>query len=127
MYSAVSSSLTTQQSGSLLLGNGVKKLKYGGDLVIAPLPWLGFGVRTDFVQPTNFDASQNFAVVSPKVMFHTQWVTHEEITLWYSHYFYGSSVLPQPPNGVVNPNAGGAAGPFPPDPSVVGLKATFWW
>ena len=128
MYSAVSSSLTTQQSGTSLLGDGVKKLKYGGDLVIAPLPWLGFGVRADFVQPTNVDTSQNFVVISPKVMFHTKWVTHEEITLWYSHYSYGSAVLPQPPNGVVNPNTGlGAAGPFPPDQNVIGLKGTFWW
>jgi hypothetical protein len=128
MYSAVSSSLTTQQTGSALLGDGVKKLKYGGDLVIAPLPWLGFGARADFVQPTNVDSSQNFFVISPKVMFHTKWVTHEEITLWYSHYAYGSGVLPQPPNGVTNPNTGlGAAGPFPPDQNTVGLKATFWW
>jgi len=128
MYSAVSSSLTTQQTGSALQGDGVKKLKYGGDLVVAPLPWFGFGVRADFVQPTNVDTSQNFFVISPKVMFHTRWVTHEEITLWYSHYSYGSSVLPQPPNGVVNPNMGmGVAGPFPPDQNVVGIKGTFWW
>jgi hypothetical protein len=127
MYSAVSSELTTRQTGSILQGDGVKKLKYGGDLIVSPLTWLGFGVRADFVQPTNVDTSQNFIVVSPKVLFHTKWVTHEEITLWYSHYAYGSGVLPQPPNGVVNPNAGGATGPFPPDENVVGLKGTFWW
>jgi hypothetical protein len=128
MYSAVSSSLTTQQTGSSLQGDGVKKLKYGGDLVVAPLPWLGIGVRADFVQPTNVDTSQNFFVISPKLMFHTKWVTHEEITLWYSHYSYGSAVLPQPPNGVVNPNTGmGVAGPFPPDQNVFGIKGTFWW
>jgi len=128
MYSAVSSTLTTQQTGSPLLGDGVKKLKWGGDLVVVPLPWLGFGVRADYVQPTNIaGANQTFTVVSPKIVFHTKWVTHEEITIWYSHYAYQSSVLPQPPNGVVNPNAGGVPGPFPPDANVVGLKGTFWW
>ncbi len=127
MYSAVSSSLSTAQTGSILLGDGVKKLKYGEDLVVSPLPWLGVGVRTDFVQPTNVNTTQNFTVVSPKIMLHTKWVTHEEITLWYSHYFYGSAVLPQPPNGVVNPNSGSAPGPFPPDADVLGLKGTFWW
>jgi hypothetical protein len=127
MYSAVSSSLTTQQTGSILQGDGVKKLKYGADLVASPLKWLGFGVRADFVQPTNVNSTQNFTVVSPKILFHTNWVTHEEITLWYSHYFYASGVLPQPPNGIVNPNAGSPSGPFPADENVVGLKGTFWW
>jgi hypothetical protein len=127
MYSSVSSSLSTQQTGSILQGDGVKKLKYGADLVISPLKWLGFGARADFVQPTNVNSSQNFTVVSPKILFHTNWVTHEEITLWYSHYAYGSGVLPQPPNGVVNPNTGSPTGPFPPDENVVGLKGTIWW
>jgi hypothetical protein len=127
MYSAVSSTLTTKQTGSPLLGDGVKKLKYGADLIVAPLAWFGFGVRADSVQPTNVDSNQRFWVISPKILFHTNWVTHEEITLWYSHYSYGSAVLPQPPNGVVNPNMGGVAGPFPPDENVIGLKGTIWW
>jgi hypothetical protein len=127
MYSAVNSSLKTTDTGTLLLGDGVKKLKWGADLVIAPLPWLGFGVRGDFVQPTNYDSNQNFSVISPKIIFHTKWVTHEEITAWYSHYTYGSAVLPQPPNGITNPNTMGSPGPFPPDKDVVGVKGTFWW
>jgi hypothetical protein len=128
MYSAVQSSLTTLETGSTALGDGVKKLKWGGDLVIAPLPWLGFGVRGDYVQPTNVEgANQTFVVVSPKIVFHTKWVTHEEITVWYSHYSYQNQVLPQPPNGVTNPNSTGVSGPFPPDQSVLGVKGTFWW
>ena len=128
MYSAVSSALTTEQTGTLLLGDGVKKLKWGGDLVVVPWPWLGFGVRGDYVQPTNIaGANQTFTVISPKIIFHTKWVTHEEITLWYSHYQYQNAVLPQPPNGVMNPNTTGVSGPFPPDGNVVGLKGTFWW
>jgi hypothetical protein len=129
MYSAVQSNLTTLQTGSTALGDGVKKLKWGGDFVVAPLPWLGFGIRGDYVQPTNIaGANQTFVVVSPKIVFHTKWVTHEEITIWYSHYSYQNQVLPQPPNGVTNPNAGvGVTGPFPPDQSVLGIKGTFWW
>src|SRR5262249_24838541 len=127
MYSSVSSALSTQQTGSILQGDGVKKLKYGADLVVSPLKWLGFGARADFVQPTNVNSSQNFFVISPKILLYTNWVTHEEITLWYSHYAYQPGVLPQPPNGTVNPNAGTPTGPFPPDENVVGLKGTFWW
>jgi hypothetical protein len=140
MFSSVSSSLQpgagngTNGTGTTLLGDGVQKLKYGADLIITPLSWLGFGARADLIQPTNKDPDngQRFWVISPKVMFKTKWVTHEEVTLWYSHYNYGANVLPQPPNGLPNPQTGtggsGAfTGPFPADENVVGLKGTIWW
>jgi hypothetical protein len=137
MFSSVSSQLMPpgagtngmNETGSTLLGDGVQKLKYGADLIITPLPWLGFGARADIIQPTNKepDNAQRFWVISPKVMVKTKWVTHEEVTLWYSHYNYGSKVMPQPPNGIMNPNMIGTPGPFPPDENVVGLKGTIWW
>jgi len=136
MYSQVQSSLKPSSvndanvpgnTGTWLLGDGVKKLKYGGDLTYTPLSWLGVGVRADYVQPTNFDKEQSFFVVSPKVMLHTKFASHEEFTLWYSHYSYGANVLPQPPNGIINPNSTGTSGPFPPDENVVGIKGTMWW
>jgi hypothetical protein len=127
MFSSVSSNLTTAQTGSLLLGDGVQKLKYGADLIITPWSWLGFGARFDEVQPTNQDKEQSFWVLSPKIILKTKWVTHEEVTIWYSHYSYGVNVLPQPPNGTANPQLAGVAGPFPPDENVVGIKGTVWW
>jgi hypothetical protein len=127
MFSSVSSNLTTDQTGSKLLGDGVQKLKYGADLIITPLSWLAFGARGDVVQPTNLDKEQTFYVISPKVMLKTKWVTHEEVTIWYSHYNYGANVLPQPPNGTPNPQSTGGTGPFPPDENVVGIKGTIWW
>jgi hypothetical protein len=137
MFSSVSSSLQPgtgpNSTGTTLLGDGVHKLKYGGDLIITPIGWLGFGARADIIQPTDKDlnSGQRFWVVSPKVIFKTRWVTHEEVTVWYSHYSYGANVLPQPPNGVANPNANNPPptppGPFPPDENVVGIKGTIWW
>ena len=108
MYSAVSSKDST--------ADGVKKLKYGADLVFNPLPWFGIGARADVVQPTSKAASDSFWVVSPKLLFRTKFITHEEITAQYSHYGYKSGVTPQPPNDT-----------FPPDENVFGLKATMWW
>jgi hypothetical protein len=108
MYSAVSS----KDPGF----DGVKKLKYGGDLVFRALSWLGFGVRADIVQPTSKDASEAFWVVSPKIIFKTAFVTHEEITAQYSHYTDKSGVTPQAPNNG-----------YPPDEDVFGIKATMWW
>jgi hypothetical protein len=126
MYTTVSS---TDTSGiNPLLGDGVKKLKWGGDLVVTPLSWMGFGARFDLVQPTSLDAHESFGVLSPKIIFRSKFVTHEEITAQYSHYFYGSDVAPQPPNGIVPTATGQAiAGGYPPDKNVVGVKATMWW
>jgi hypothetical protein len=110
MYTAVSSKDTADGF------DGVKKLKYGADLVFRALSWVGIGARTDVVQPSSKDQSQSFWVVSPKIMFRTAFITHEEITAQYSHYGYKSGVTPQPPNNG-----------FQPDENVVGIKATMWW
>lgn len=114
MYSAVNS--LDKTGNNPLVGDGVKKLKYGADLVFTPLSWFGLGARTDIVQPSSKDTSQSFVVVSPKLLFHTRWITHEEITLQYSRYSYGRHVSPQLPNQV-----------FAPDENVFGMKATMWW
>jgi hypothetical protein len=125
MYSTVSS---TDTSGiNPLLGDGVKKLKWGGDLVFNPLPWMGVGVRTDVVQPTSLDSQQTFSVLSPKIIFRSRFLAHEEITAQYSHYFYGSDVAPQPPYGTAPTKAGAPFTGYPPDANVVGIKATMWW
>jgi hypothetical protein len=108
MYTMVSSKDST--------ADGVKKLKYGGDLIFNALSWLGFGARADFVQPTSKDTSQSFWVISPKILVRTKFLAHEEITAQYSHYSYQSGVTPQPPNNA-----------YPPDENVFGIKATMWW
>lgn len=134
MFSKVSSTLQpgpNGQTGTWLLGDGVEKLKYGADLIITPASWFGFGARADVVQPTNLDKEQSFWVITPKIILKTKWQTHEEITIWYSHYTYGSNVLPQPPNGTPNPGSPGSTstptGPFPPDQNIVGIKGQIWW
>jgi hypothetical protein len=125
LYQAVSS---TDTSGiNPLLGDGVKKLKYGGDLVFNMISWFGVGVRGDLVQPTSLDAHQSFGVLSPKLIFRSKFVTHEEITAQYSHYWYGSDVAPQPPYGTPPSAPGAPFTGYPPDANVFGIKATMWW
>jgi hypothetical protein len=125
MYSSVSS---TDTSGvNPLVGDGVKKLKWGADVVATPLSWMGFGARFDFVQPSNLDVHQSFAVLSPKVIFRSRFVTHEEITAQFSHYFYGADVAPQPPYGTPPTSAGAPFTGYPPDANVFGVKVTMWW
>ncbi|MGA2447596.1 MAG: hypothetical protein ABTD50_02845 [Polyangiaceae bacterium] len=152
MYSTVYG--TDATSMNLLTGTattGTEKLKYGADLLANVLPWLGVGVRGDYVQPDSHDTNESFGVISPKLVFRTKFVTHEEITLQYSHYWDGSDVLPQQWLSAVGPKniatqaayvastpllkssttPGGYvnyAGPaYPNDSNVFGIKATMWW
>jgi hypothetical protein len=65
-----------------------------------PLAWFGVGGRGDFVDP-DFGKSDTeraatgaptfmsrFIVLSPRLVFRTDFVTHEQILVQYSHYFY---------------------------------------
>jgi hypothetical protein len=66
----------------------VTKAKFGADVSVQALSWLSPGLRFDRVMPNNHIPEQSFAVLSPRLQFKSQWVTHERITLGYSRYFY---------------------------------------
>ena len=77
--------------------DGINKLKFGADMTYLPLAWLGVGFRYDHVDP-DFGKSDTerlgspflseFGVFSPRVIFRTDFVTHEQILVQYSRYFY---------------------------------------
>jgi hypothetical protein len=139
LYSGVSG--TDPTSMNLLTGAptaGTQKLKYGADLVADVFPWLALGVRGDYVRPDSHDGHASFGVVSPKAIVRTRLLTHEEITIQYSHYWDGSDVLPQQwlaivgvrnialsSRNSVGPNSVGPA--YPNDANVFGIKASLWW
>jgi hypothetical protein len=144
LYSSVTG--TDPTSFNLFNGQataGTQKLKYGADLVANLLPWFGVGVRGDYIQPDSHDVHQSFGVLSPKLIFRTKFITHEEIGVQYSHYWNGSDVLAQQWLSVVgNKNIASAAvsnnaalgspknyagAPYPTDEHVFGIKASMWW
>lgn len=77
----------------------IDKLKFGGEVAYLPLPWFGIGGRYDAVQPNMDDSQQNFSVLSPRLYFRTNFVTHEQIMIQYSRYFYGDAYAPGDPRG----------------------------
>jgi len=114
--------------------NGMKKLKFGAETIYTPLSWLGVGARFDQLSPNTNDSSQTFSILSPKILFRSQFLTHELITLQYSKYFYGSAYFleTRPPTAVpsapVTPGGFGAPGiTGPPDENVFKIQATMWW
>lgn len=74
--------------------NSHDKFKWGADVVYTPLSFLGIGARYDLVQPDLRDNQQSFAIVSPKILINTQWVSKEQVTFQYSRYFAASRVYP---------------------------------
>ncbi|MEO7038175.1 MAG: hypothetical protein ABI548_29675 [Polyangiaceae bacterium] len=74
--------------------DGIHKLKYGADLAYAALPWLTAAVRFDRLQPNSRIPEQSFAILSPRLVFKSKWITREAITLQYSHYMYNQRSCP---------------------------------
>jgi hypothetical protein len=70
----------------------VTKAKFGADLTVNALEWLSPAVRFDRVMPNNHIKEQGFSILSPRLIFKSAWVTHEKLTLGYSHYFYDQRV-----------------------------------
>lgn len=127
--------------------NGVLKLKYGVDARFDALRWLAVATRYDRVQPNSKIAEQSFSVISPRLLFRTNWITREEIAIQYSRYIYNQRTCDpmgdifactQPPSAPVPPSGFGAtpgnqdmgnrgAPTRVPDNQVVTVRATFWW
>ena len=72
--------------------NGTIKWKVGADAEFFPgLDWVSFGLRFDRLNPTNNELLKSFhgySILSPRIVFRTKMVTHEEISIQYSRYFY---------------------------------------
>ena len=136
--------------------DGIHKLKFGADLAYSPLPWLSAAVRFDRLQPNSRVPEQSFAILSPRIVFKSKWVTREAITLQYSRYIYnqrecGTGITPadgllysageercvQPPSSPVPPDGFGSsyttlvnqrgAPTTRPDLNVFKIEATMWW
>ena len=114
--------------------DGVTKVKYGAEASYSLLPWLAVSARYDRVMPkrtlgplppgavaTSDDDRYSFSVLAPRLIFHTDWSSTDQIVLQYSHWFDGdlttvrSGAPPQEDYRVI------------PDKDVVSLSASMWW
>lgn len=107
--------------------DGNLKLKYGGDLQWHATPSLTAAVRFDRLQPNSEIPEQSFAILSPRLVFTSTWLTREQLTFQYSRYLYnqrecapgkspadparfrtsGSALCVQPPAAAVPPDGFG--------------------
>lgn len=73
----------------------VTKLKYGADLLYSPASWFGVGVRGDRVEPRADIPEQSFTAIAPRLVFRSDFGTHEEIQIGYGRYFYNTRECPR--------------------------------
>jgi hypothetical protein len=95
------------------------RYKLGVDALYTYWSWMGFGVRVDRVTPSSKDAAQTFYVLAPRLVFKTNWMTRETITLLYGKWFYGSNTHPDA-SSIVAPD-----GRL--DDQLIALNVNMWW
>src|SRR5262252_144106 len=108
--------------------DGVTKWKAGTEITYSFLPWMAVSGRYDkVVTDTHSDcagvscSSYDFAVVSPRIIFRSDWQSTDQIVLQYSHWFNGANTLIRvgdPPMENIN---------FVPDKDMISLSASMWW
>jgi hypothetical protein len=127
-------------AGSKITLKSIKQLKYGADVTVQALDWLGLMLRGDTV---NYDLDRPgyiFSAVTARLAICSHFLSGESIYLQYSRYIYGDKMVlagtwPTPDNG-------GSGGPLvagtdvlqnygnpsyfgkKPDPNVIKLQAT---
>jgi hypothetical protein len=103
--------------------------KYGMDVLYKFLPWLGAGIRGDRVVPTSLDSEETFHVISPRLVFRTDWQSRETVTLLYAKWFHGNTTHPEASSSLI----GNGVSPTPVadlgkiDDQLIALNVNIWW
>jgi hypothetical protein len=99
----------------------VTKRKFGAEASYGLLSWLAVSTRYDRVTPKVDNERYSFAVLSPRVIFRSDWNSTDQVVLQYSHWFNGSLTTVRtgyPPRD--DPSA-------IPDEDMISLSASMWW
>ena len=78
--------------------DGRKMYKFGTEITYRFLPWVSVSGRYDHVSPNSRDTQENFDVLAPKLIFKSNWNSHEQVTLSYTRWLYGAHTHAQFPN-----------------------------
>jgi hypothetical protein len=96
-------------------------IKSGTELTYSFLPWMAVAGRADYVIPDMTNGSKSFGILSPKLIFRSDWKTRESLTIQYARYLLGDEVVVKGDNRLLNIPSG------KPDRHLVSVFATMWW
>ncbi|MBV9947026.1 MAG: hypothetical protein JOZ69_09270, partial [Myxococcales bacterium] len=75
--------------------NGRLRQKFGADLIYTFLPNVAVALRGDAVFPNSRDSGENFYVLSPRLIFKSDWNSRDTLSLIYGKWFYGPRTHPE--------------------------------
>ena len=123
--------LQTHVSSAEASRDNITKRKLGLETTYSLLSWLAASLRYDRVDPgvsgpgismgDTDGGAYRFAVVSPRIIFRTDWQATDQVVLQYSHWFNGSRTTVRtgdPPMEDLS---------VVPDSDTVTLSASMWW
>ena len=73
-------------------GTTQDRLKFGADLDVIPLSFMALGLRFDRVMPDGPHSGVAYSAISPRLIFHTNWLSREYVIVSYTRYVYGADV-----------------------------------
>jgi hypothetical protein len=74
----------------------IDKYKFGGEIQITPVRLVSVGARFDRVSPDGHNADLAYSAISPRLIFHSNFLSREYVILNYTHYFLGSAISTTP-------------------------------
>lgn len=80
-------------AGSLLPQDHLGQMKYGADVTVQPLSWLGLMLRWDQANYNLDESGYVFSAITSRVIFSTNFLSTESIYLQYSRYQYGDRMV----------------------------------
>ncbi|HEV8244709.1 MAG TPA: hypothetical protein VGP93_03040 [Polyangiaceae bacterium] len=98
--------------------DGRKFYKFGTEVTYRALSWFALSGRVDRVAANSKDAKETFHVISPKLIFRSDWNSHEQVTLSYTRWFYGPHTRGEAPNNYTHEKL---------DDQMFALNFGMWW
>jgi hypothetical protein len=80
-------------AASVISQDHIGQMKYGADVTVQPLKWLGFMLRWDEVNYNLDDTGYVFSAITPRVTFSSNFLSSESIYIQYSRYRYGDNMV----------------------------------
>jgi hypothetical protein len=78
---------------SVIPQDHIAQMKYGADVTVQPLKWLGFMLRWDEVNYNLDDTGYVFSAITPRIILSSNFLSSESVYIQYSRYRYGDKMV----------------------------------